>query len=171
MNQNKGSKQSWTSLLQPLPFRFIVKEPLAKSVEILQSNHELHIIGPSHYVKIDTIDEQSPIFSIYQPRRIIPIRAVGNLTSISATSTEITGDIRADLAPFGLLGIFVLVVLAFVVFSAESNALCFIPLTFLILVAGTAIEMISQYYAKLGLFTFLKRMFDTEDATGNRTSS
>src|SRR5258708_3445645 len=138
---------------------------------MLQSKHELHIIGPSRYVKIDTIDEQSPIFSIYQPRRIIPIRAVGNLTPISATSTEITGEIRADFTPFGLLSIFVLVVLAFVVFSAESNVLCLIPLMLLILGVGITIELISQHYAKLGLFTFLKRTFDAEDTTDNQTSS
>ncbi|MEP7288040.1 MAG: hypothetical protein ABI947_19985 [Chloroflexota bacterium] len=168
MNPNKITSKGWASFLRALPFSFVVNEPLIKCAEVLAGKHELRFIGSSHIVKIEVSDEKAYRFSVEQPRRIISIKATGYLTGISGISTQISGEISSDFTVIILSMVFAIGLLIFAVLSVGVSVLCVGLLGFLIFGVGVTIELISQYYAKLSLYTFIKRAFEVESKNSKR---
>ena len=154
-----------SSLLAPIDFEISISEPSAYCLSGLEKQSQAHGLGPSQFIQIHSLNSQNYEFSITRPRRLIPIKAQAVLQSTGPSSTAIIGSSKARYELFLAVLVGGLLLAVLVILTSHSGRLCFGGLATAILIVGATVELLGQYYARLGLFTSIKRLFPTQPET------
>jgi hypothetical protein len=148
-----------SALFTPLVLDIILNMPLKDCLAHLQTKNEQMAPWIKYTISVTHVNEYSAAFSLLKPRRTIPIAANVLLEALNDVSTRLSGEIKADFLPLTLMLGFGLIILLFVLLTQQIPAnFCGAGLAFFILSIGAIIELITQYYAKLSIYTFFKRL-------------
>ncbi len=148
-----------SSLFTPLTFDLTINRPLRDCLDQLQTENERLAPWLRYNVNINGSDGRLLAFSLIKERRTIPIHVNGYFEVLTDSSTRLVGEIRAIFSPLILILCFCLIIVLIVLTTQPApGSLCFAGLGCFILTIGAIMELVTYHYARLSVFTFIKRL-------------
>lgn len=149
----------FSALISPLAFDIILDRPLMDCLVHIQTTNEQMVPWRKYRLSLTRTNEGSATFSLLKERRIIPILAHGQVEVFNDVSTRLTGQVRANYWRLASILGFGVSILTGILLTQQTTAnWSFATLAFFILIVGASIELIGQHYAKLSIYTFLRRL-------------